>query len=223
MRVRAVSGRGTLAGFSVNGAKHLRRKNLDLGVFWCDAHTDMNTPDSSPSGNIHGMHLAALMGFGPDELVNVYGQGPALQKSRLLHIGGSDLDPAEVELIERENLDTFTLLDLLSFGLAPLFRKIDELARQVPNIWVSLDLDVIDQIYAPGAGMPTRGGLTYREIAAIATYVGQKCNVVGIDIVEYNPLQDEDRKTAELGIELIAKFLGTNYSWYTNYMERNKV
>lgn len=86
-----------------------------------------------------------------------------------------------------------------------------------------MDLDVIDSVYAPGAGMPNKGGLTYREITAIADYVGRKCNVIGVDVVEYNPLQDVDGKTAELGIELIAKFLGTNYSWYTNYMDRNKV
>lgn len=207
---------GVVAGASV-GLKG------DLGLIYLDAHGDMNTPETTLTGNVHGMHLAALMGFGPDELVNVYGKGTKLQKSRLLHIGSSDMDQAELDLIERENLDTFSLVDVLSFGLAPLFRKIDELASQVPNIWVSLDLDVIDQLYAPGAGMPNRGGLTYREIAAIADYVGKKCNVVGIDVVEYNPLHDEERKTAELGIELVAKFLGTNYSWYTNYMEHNKL
>ena len=100
---------------------------------------------------------------------------------------------------------------------------VDELSSRVDKIWVSLDLDVIDRIYAPGAGMPNAKGLTYREIATIAEYIGDHCNVIGIDVVEYNPLQDEQSKTAELGIELIAKFFGKQYSWYTNYLSNNQV
>jgi arginase len=197
--------------------------NGDLGLIYLDAHGDMNTPDTTMTGNIHGMHLAALMGFGPDELVHVYSEGTKLQKQNLLHIGGNDLDQAEVDLIAQENLTAFTMLDLLSQGMAPLLRHINNLAQRVPNIWVSLDLDSIDEIYAPAAGMPNRGGLSYREVTAIAEYVGKTCNVVGIDVVEYNPLQDIDHKTAELGIELIANFLGKNYSWYTNYLTANQI
>lgn len=198
-------------------------KALDgkLGLIYIDAHGDMNTPETSISHNIHGMHVASLMGFGPDELVNTYGPGAKLDKNNLLHIGASDLDKGEEELIARENLKCFTMLDVLATGLAPLLRMIDELAGRVENIWVSLDLDVIDSVYAPGVGIPNRGGLTYREIAAITEYIGRKCNVVGLDVVELNPNFDIDNKTAELGIELAAKLLGTNYSWYTNYMDRN--
>jgi arginase len=183
----------------------------------------MNTDETTLSGNIHGMHLASLMGFGAPELANAYREGVKLPKENLLHIGGSDFDQAELDLIERENLQAFTLFDLLSSNLAPLLKMIDDLASRVPNIWISLDLDSIDRIYAPGAGMPNPKGLSYREIATIAEYIGKKCNVVGVDVVEYNPLQDEQNKTAELGIELIAKFLGKEYSWYTGYMERNQV
>lgn len=194
-----------------------------LGLIYLDAHGDMNTDETTLSGNVHGMHLASLLGYGAEELTNFYGQAPKIAKQNLLHIGGSDFDPAELELIEREQLPAFTLFDLLSQSLAPLLRMIDDLAARMPNIWVSLDLDVIDRIYAPGAGMPNAKGLTYREIATIAEYIGAHCNVVGIDVVEYNPLQDEQNKTAELGIELIAKFFGKNYSWYTNYMDKNRV
>lgn len=193
----------------------------DIGLIYLDAHGDMNTDKTTLSGNIHGMHLASLMGFGAKELTSVHGEDTKLKKENLLHIGGSDFDQAELDLINKENLQAFTLLDLLSHNLSPLFKMIDSLAARVSNIWVSLDLDVIDRIYAPGAGMPNAKGLTYREIATIAEYVGKNCPVVGIDVVEYNPLQDEDNITAELGIELIAKFLGKNYSWYTNYMDRN--
>jgi arginase len=194
-----------------------------LGMIYLDAHGDMNTDETTLSGNVHGMHLASLMGFGAPELKNVHGEQTKIDKRNLLHIGGSDFDPAELGLIERESIPAFTLFDLLCQNLAPLLKMIDDLASRVPNVWISLDLDVIDQIYAPGAGMPNAKGLTYREIATIAEYIGQHCNVVGIDVVEYNPLQDEHNKTAELGIELIAKFLGKNYSWYTNYMEKNQV
>lgn len=194
----------------------------ELGLIYLDAHGDMNTDKTTLSGNIHGMHLASLLGFGAPELKNLYGESTKIAKQSLLHIGGSDFDQAELDLIEREKLLAFTLFDLLSQNLAPLLKMIDDLAACVPNIWVSLDLDVIDRIYAPGAGMPNAKGLTYREIATIAEYIGQHCNIVGIDVVEYNPLQDEQHKTAELGIELIAKFLGKNYSWYTNYMAKNK-
>lgn len=197
--------------------------NSQLGMVYLDAHGDMNTPQTTMTGNIHGMHLATLLGFGPDELVNIHSSGPKLQKDHLLHIGGCDLDQAEIDFIKSENLTVFTMLDLLSVGMAPLLRNIEDLHKKVPNIWVSLDLDCIDEIYAPGAGMPNRGGLSYREVVAIAEYVGKTCNVVGIDVVEYNPLQDDGRKTAELGIELIAKFLGHNYSWYTNYLSQNKL
>lgn len=198
-------------------------KSGELGLIYLDAHGDMNTDETTLTGNVHGMHLASLLGFGAAELINVHGQGAKIAKNNLLHIGGSDFDDAEIDLIEREQLTAFTLFDLLSQNLAPLLKMVDELAARTPNIWVSLDLDAIDRIYAPGAGMPNAKGLTYREIATIAEYIGSHCNVIGIDVVEYNPLQDEQNKTAELGIELIAKFLGKEYSWYTGYLSHNQI
>ena len=194
-----------------------------IGVIYFDAHGDMNTDETTLSGNIHGMHLASLMGFGAPELTQVHGDQVKLPKENLLHIGGSDFDKAEHELVARENLQSFSLFDILTKGLGALIELIDQLAKRVPNIWVSLDLDSIDQIYAPGAGMPNAKGLNYREIATLAEHIGANANIIGIDVVEYNPLQDDHNKTAELGIELIAKFLGKNYSWYSNYMHNNRV
>lgn len=193
----------------------------ELGLIYFDAHGDMNTDETTLTGNIHGMHLASLMGFGAKQLVDVHGAGAKLATKNLLHIGGSDFDQAELDLVQREKLDAFMLMDLLRYGMGPLFDKIDALGERLPNIWVSVDLDAIDRMYAPGAGMPNAKGLLYREIATLAEYIGTHCNVVGVDVVEYNPLQDEQGKTAELGIELIAKFFGKNYSWYSNYLERN--
>ena len=220
-RVIALGGDHSLNLGVVSGAS--KALNGDLGLIYLDAHGDMNNPDITLSGNIHGMHLSALMGFGAPELVNIKSEGTKIKKENMLHIGGSDFDQAELEFIKKENIQCFTLFDLLSNGLGALLPKIQELNSKVSNIWVSLDLDAIDRVYAPGAGMPNPAGLTYREIAMIAEYIGHHCNVVGIDVVEYNPLQDIDGKTAELGIELIAKFLGKNYSWYTNYMDQNKI
>lgn len=101
--------------------------------------------------------------------------------------------------------------------------NIHGIQQPLDKIWVSLDLDAIDSMYAPGVGMPNSGGLLYREIAILAEYIGQHCNVVGVDVVEYSPLRDIEQKTAELGIELITKFFGSNYSWYTNYLKKNKL
>lgn len=214
---------GAFSGASAGVHVSTPGETSQLGLIYFDAHGDMNTDETTLSGNIHGMHLASLLGFGALELQHVYGDHTKLPKTNLLHIGGSDWDQAELDLIDRENLNAFTLFDVLTKGLGALIAKIDELAARVPNIWISLDLDVIDRIYAPGAGMPNAKGLTYREIATIARYIGEHCNVVGIDVVEYNPLQDEQSKTAELGIELIANFFGKDYSWYSNYMSYNKL
>jgi len=205
---------------AVSGASVALEGNI--GLIYFDAHGDMNTDESSMTGNIHGMHLASLMGFGAKELTEVFGEGVKIRPENLLHIGGCDLDQAEIDLMKRENLQTFTILDLLTQNMAPLFPMIDALSKKVDNIWVSLDLDAIDALYAPGAGMPNQKGLTYREIAAIAEYIGKHCNVVGVDVVEYNPLQDIDRKTAGLATELIATFFGKQYSWYTQYLASNK-
>ncbi len=192
-----------------------------LGLIYFDAHGDLCTDLTTKTGNIHGMQLASLLGFGAPELAHVHGAAPKIAREHLLHIGGSDFDPAELELIKRESLHAFTLDDMLRSGLAPVFQMIDDLSAKVDAVWVSLDLDSIDAQYAPAAGMPNARGLLYREIKSLATYIGMHCKVVGVDVVEYNPLTDIERKTASLAIELIANFLGHEYSWYTEYLARN--
>lgn len=194
-----------------------------LGLIYFDAHGDMNTDETSETHNIHGMQLASLMGFGSKTLVDVAGKGRKITPADVLHIGGCDLDQSEIDLIARENIPHFTIEDVLTKTLTPAFPMIDTLQSQVDAIWISLDLDSIDQQYAPAAGMPNPKGLTYREILALAQYIGKHCTIAGIDIVEYNPLNDIDKKTAELATELIAAFLGKEYTWYTHYLARNGV
>lgn len=195
--------------------------NKDIGMIYFDAHGDMNTDKTTLTGNIHGMPLSALMGYGDSRLINIYKKGTKLDKNNMLHIGGCDFDQGELDLVNKEKLNLFTIENMLAFGMKPLFDKIDRLNKQAKNIYISLDLDSLDSVYAPGTGMPNKGGLTYREITAIANFIGQNCNVVGIDVVEYNPLLDDNHKTAELAIELIARFLGKNYSWYSTYLKDN--
>lgn len=204
---------------AVSGASAAVKGNV--GLIYFDAHGDMNTDQTTPSGNIHGMQLASLMGFGAGQLTTVYTPATKVQKQNMLHIGGCDFDQAELDLVARENLQTFSMQDLMNQGMAPLFPMIDKLQSQVEHIWISLDLDSIDAEYAPGAGMPNKKGLLYREVLAMAQYIGKNCNVVGVDVVEYNPLQDVNKKTADLATELIAAFLGKEYSWYSNYLSRN--
>ena len=206
-------------GLFSGAALFCRDTNKTLGMIYLDAHGDMNTDETTLSGNIHGMHVASLMGLGPKPLQQVAGDFIKLRPANLLHIGGSDFDQAEIDLMREHDIANFSLADVMLHGLAPLAKMIDQLADGCDHLWVSVDLDVIDRLYAPGAGMPSSAGLSYREISFICKYIGSKNKTLGVDVVEYNPLQDEERKTAELGIELVAKLLGREYSWYTGYLE----
>ncbi|MGF7229120.1 MAG: arginase [Candidatus Saccharibacteria bacterium] len=197
--------------------------NGDIGLIYFDAHGDMNTDETSETHNIHGMQLASLMGFGSQQLSNMYKETVKVHKSNVLHIGGSDWDQSELDLIARENIPAFTMDDILTKTFAPLLPMIRELQSRVKYIWISVDLDSIDAQYAPAAGMPNQKGLLYREIKMLAEYIGKHCTVLGLDIVEYNPLEDINHKTAELATELIANFFGQDYSWYTEYLNRNGV
>lgn len=219
-RAIALGGDHSICLGAVSGASVALEGNL--GLIYFDAHGDMCTDENSLSHNIHGMQLASLMGFGSPLLSQVHSEQVKIQKQNMLHIGGSDFDQSELDLIKNENLATFTLDDMLRNGMAPVYPLIDALKKRVDNIWISVDLDCIDVQYTPAAGMPNSKGLLYREIKALATYIGENCNVVGIDIVEYNPLNDIEFKTTNLSTELIANFLGKDYSWYTDYMSRNK-
>lgn len=219
-KIAALGGDHTLSLGTVAGASKALKGNL--GLIYIDAHGDFNTDKTTLSGNIHGMSLSALVGLGAKELVNIYSPGTKIKIENAILVGASDLDPKEEELIKKVNLPTFDMMDILAKSFGDLFGMIRDLNSRVDNIWISFDLDAVDGIYAPGVGIPNTGGLTHREIMAIARYIGKKCNVVGIDIVEYNPTRDIEHKTADLAIEVGARMLGFDYSAYTQYMDTQK-
>lgn len=207
---------GTIAGAS---AAHSEKK---IGVIWIDAHADANTHETTLSGNIHGMPAAVAMGHGHPLLTRIGGEGRKVAPKNFLYIGLKDIDAAEIEFMRREKVDCVTMLDIQTHGLSHAVRAIDALRRKVDILWISMDMDSIDEEYAPAVGMPTSGGFTRREILSLAHYIGRTCSLVGLDLVELNPSKDAKNKTTALALELTARFLGGEYSWYTDYIEGYK-
>ncbi len=179
-----------------------------VGMIWIDAHSDFNTSESSPSGNIHGMPVAALVGEGPESLVNVGGAAPKLKSSQIVQIGIRDLDPVERERLIRSGIHVFTMRHVDELGMAAVARQALDRLRHLPRLHVSLDMDSLDPAEAPGVGTPVPGGLTYREAHLLMEILGDSGRVQSLDIVEINPILDEMNKTAELAVELAASLLG---------------
>lgn len=188
----------------------------DLGVIWIDAHADINTPETSPSGNVHGMPVAVLLGRGDKQLTDVVVK--PIKKEHLLYIGLKDLDQSEIDFLRNENIAAVTLFDIMQHGFGTVTRAIDDLAGRVSELWVSLDLDAIDESVAPASAMATAGSMNYREISGVFTYLGTMENVVGMDIAELTPAKDVGGKTAELCFELSAAAFGGRYGWYERYL-----
>lgn len=189
-----------------------------IGVIWIDAHPDVHTDETSLTGNAHGMPAALAMGFGHSMLLD--DRERFVQPENFLFIGAKDFDAAEIEFLRRESPPLFTMLDIAQRGLTPVFTAIESLSRRVEKVWISMDMDSLDRTYAPGVAMPNGAGLTAREALALAQYVGKVCNVAGFDIVEMLPAHDLDGKTAALALEIMGRLLGSEYSWYSEYMAR---
>lgn len=190
----------------------------DLGLIWIDAHGDINTDATSMSGNIHGMPVAAVLGMGHHRLTGVLQEGAKIKSENIIYIGIKDLDQAEIDIMRKENIIVFTIMDLMRGGIEPLAQSLFELQKRVGHVWVSLDVDSIDSAYAPATPMASPDGLTRREASVITKLIG-KLPVVGMDIVELAPDLDENKKTGNLVVELAANLLGSEYNWYTNYMD----
>jgi arginase len=179
-----------------------------VGVIWIDAHADFNTPQSSPSGNIHGMPVAALIGEGAEPLVNVGYPGPKLQAAHIVQIGIRDLDMPERDRLAQSGISVFTMRNLDELGMAAVARQALNRLRHLKRIHISLDMDSLDPDEAPGVGTPVPGGLSYREAHLLMEILGDNGRVQSLDIVEINPILDDRNKTAELAVQLAASLLG---------------
>ena len=191
---------GTLGG--------LARASGKGGVLWLDAHGDLNRPGTSPTGNVHGMPLAAALGLGGAEFESEAYPLPALERSRVALFGVRSLDPAERGLLAELDALVFTMSDLDRVGVEPAMREALEHVAGPGFVHVSLDLDVLDPEVAPGVGTPVRGGLSYREAHLALELVAESGLVRSFDVVEVNPILDRENQTAKLAVELVASALG---------------
>ena len=190
-------------------ASYYRKKQQTLGLIWFDAHADMNTPDSTPSGNIHGMPLAALLGYGTQELTNVAGFAPKLDPKLCAHVGARDIDPGERDLINKLGMRFFTMREIDERGMKACMDDAIKIASGGTGGYaVTFDVDVLDPGDAPGSGTLVRGGLTYREAHLGMEKIAEAGGMRSLEIVEINTALDVNNKTAELGVELILSALG---------------
>jgi arginase len=178
------------------------------GVLWIDAHGDLNTPESSPSGNVHGMVLAAALGLGGSAFSYDQWTLPAVQPGRLALVGVRSLDQGERELLKRLEACVFTMSEIDRLGIEHCMRDAIEHAAGAAFLHVSLDMDVVDPEQAPGVGTPVRGGLSYREAHLAMEIVAESAAADSFDVVEVNPVLDRENATGKLAVELVASALG---------------
>jgi arginase len=187
----------------------ITRVHKDVGVLWIDAHADFNTEETTPSGNIHGMALAALAGLGNSRLTGLGGWAPKLNTQTIVIVGARDLDPGERELLRTHHIHVFTMSDIDQRGISDVIRQSLAIAgRANDGIHVSFDMDALDPTHAPGVGTPVRGGLTYREAHLAMELIADSGRLLAMDVVEVNPVLDRENATALLAVELVMSALG---------------
>jgi arginase len=197
------------AGSVAASAAHARSAGKSVGLLWVDAHGDMNTPASSPSGNVHGMPLAALLGPEPAELSSLGGFSPTVLPEHTALVGVRNLDEREKELVRNSGVHVFTMKDIDRLGVAAVAAEaIQAVSASTAGIHVSFDLDVCDPSIAPGVGTPVKGGLNYREAHLLMELIAESGLLLALDLVEVNPTLDIRNTTAELGTELALSALG---------------
>ena len=206
-----LGGDHSLAMGSISGvAKAVRAQKKRFGVLWVDAHGDINTPQTSPSGNVHGMPLAHLLGMGDRTLAKLAGFAPAIEAGRVAIVGVRDLDLAEKANLKKSGIRVFTMMDIDRHGMARVVEQAIETASGggADGFHVSFDVDAADPSVAVGVGTPKRGGLTYREAHLLMEMVAETGRMLALDLTEVNPLEDSHNQTAELASELIQSALG---------------
>jgi arginase len=195
----------TLSGVS----SHFRKENQEIGLIWFDAHADINTPETTHSGNLHGMPLAVLFGKGASELTNLCGFAPKLNPKFCAHVGARDLDLGEKRMIRELGLRVFTMNEIDRRGMNACIEDAIAIASQAPGGFaVTFDVDVLDPLDAPGSGTLVRGGISYREAHLALERIAETGKMRSFEIVEVNPTLDTNNRTAELAVELILSALG---------------
>ncbi len=190
-------------------ASYHREKNQRIGLVWVDAHADMNTPESTPSGNVHGMPFAHILGMCDGKLSDIGGFRPKVSPENACLVGVRDIDDREKKLVKDSGINVFTMKEIDRFGISRVIEEaIKSASKNASAIHVSIDLDAIDPTVAPGVGTPKRGGLDYRESHLIMELVSDSELLSSLDIVELNPMFDTRNQTAELASELILSALG---------------
>jgi arginase len=196
---------GTVSGVS----RYFREQGQKLGLIWLDAHADMNTPESSPSGNIHGMPLACLVGMGPPELTDLFGYHPKIDPRNTIVVGLRDVDQWEKPHVRDSGVRAFTMRDIDERGLRAVMEDAIRLASEgSAGFHLSLDMDFVDPKDAPGVGTPVRGGATYREAHLALEMICDSGRMTSMEVVEVNPVIDEVNRTADLSVELVMSALG---------------
>lgn len=210
-----INARGEIALFlggdhslSIGTVSAITARQGDVGVLWVDAHGDFNTPEITPSGNVHGMSLAVLMGLGAPELTNIGRPGAKIKPEQAVILGARDLDPLEKLALREQGVRVLTMRDVDERGIAAVTHTALAHLQAYRRIHVSLDMDALDPAEAPGVGTPVPGGLSYREAHLLMEILHDSGKVTSLDIVEINPILDERNRTAKLAVELTASLFG---------------
>jgi arginase len=196
---------GTVSGV----AESFRRAGKKIGLIWFDAHADFNTPEISPSGNVHGMPMAAIMGYGPPELTNIFGFSPKVDPEHCVQIGIREVDPEERELVKKSGIRVFTMKEIDRRGIGSVMDEAIFIATKATDGFaVTLDADFLDPYESPGVATPVRGGADYREAHLAMEMIADTKKLVSFEITEINPILDVQNKTAHFGMELILSAFG---------------
>lgn len=196
---------GTVSGI----AGVLRERGERLGLIWFDAHTDMNTPETSPTGNVHGMPLAALLGYGAERFTRLGGFAPKVHPDNCVLIGIRSVDPEERRIVRESGVHVFTMKEVDRLGMAEVVEQALEFATTgTAGFHLSFDLDGLDPHVAPGVGTPVAGGISYREAHLLMELVADSGRLIGLEMVELNAVLDERNRTAEVAVEMIQSALG---------------
>ena len=198
---------GSLAGI----AAHCREHDKRLGVVWIDAHADMNTPESTPSGNIHGMPLSVSLGYGTPQLTNIMGFTPKINPANVALVGIRSVDPGERTLIRSCKVQAYTMPDLDKKGMYAVMKNVLQYMKEhVDHLHVSFDLDSVDPTLVKGVGTPVPGGLSYREIHLAMEMIAESGLLRSLEVAEVNPILDDKNSSAVFACDVVASTMGKN-------------